>query len=733
MARRKKQSSQPALKAKQSHKKSTGLVVAVVVTIVLAGIPFGLGKYIELNSPGPFDSGSYVYSAKHLLSGARLGIEEQPSAEAGTLIANIIGVKLFGFNDTGPKIVQMMLQLAAGIFMFYTLRRVFGSVAAVVGTTLAALYLSAPLIAKFGNVKEQFMIAFMIYAGCCFILFEITQKRYWMVLAGFFALGPYYFKATGISIVIAIVLYVLTKNLFSRKWKALCLEMLLFLCGYAAGLVVPGLLFLWQKKPELLLRTFPVTAFQIGASLVVFLLVIYARFYFGKIVRFSDLKKVSKSIWITGLVLIVLAFGLSVFMIWQKPGHLPEDISSYILSIPFISIPQKLVASVTGKISHAAGLNSGYLAGAWAAIDFTDVSKKIGRYYMALKLPVLLALISIIAAKIIWAKKLFQKTTPQDIQSKVVWLLALWWLLDTAFIWVSPRSYEQYYLPLCASAAMLSGYAAWLWHQKLMAAQNKMPWLAIAFIATIVMLSLSWNIFAGLPKSPDTGMEYKNASRQSIRRRGFAQSLERVNAGQKQPWQVMGDYIRSHSNDNDKIYVWGWVPGIYVQAQRLAPVPKAFESNMHVISPAQLGGNIFSLVKIMRKQPPKFIVDSRKQHIPWNRPPLELWPHTFSRKKQFGLPIPNDAAVVLEYDKLYTKLLSEKFDPKQKQYAQLPGLTCWMNTMPWTKAMPDEAQRYDAMKLLRDFVMNHYKIVDRREFGSHVLFERTTESELQKP
>ena len=37
--------------------------------VVFAGIPFALGKYFELSFPDPFDSGSYVYSAQHVLSG----------------------------------------------------------------------------------------------------------------------------------------------------------------------------------------------------------------------------------------------------------------------------------------------------------------------------------------------------------------------------------------------------------------------------------------------------------------------------------------------------------------------------------------------------------------------------------------------------------------------------------------------------------------------------------------
>ncbi len=92
----------------------------VLSLVVFAGIPFALGKYFELKCPDPFDSGSYVYSAQHVLSGARIGYEEKPSAQAGTLLVNMLGVKLTGFNETGSKLLQGLFQAAALTLMFFT-------------------------------------------------------------------------------------------------------------------------------------------------------------------------------------------------------------------------------------------------------------------------------------------------------------------------------------------------------------------------------------------------------------------------------------------------------------------------------------------------------------------------------------------------------------------------------------------------------------------------------------
>ncbi len=95
----------------------------VLSMVVFAGIPFALGKYFELKCPDPFDSGSYVYSAQHVLSGARIGYEEKPSAQAGTLLVNMLGVRLTGFNETGSKVLQGLFQAAALTLMFFTIRR----------------------------------------------------------------------------------------------------------------------------------------------------------------------------------------------------------------------------------------------------------------------------------------------------------------------------------------------------------------------------------------------------------------------------------------------------------------------------------------------------------------------------------------------------------------------------------------------------------------------------------
>ena len=195
-------------------------VVSLVVIAILAAIPFSLGKYIEFNSPDPFDSGCYVYSAKHILDGARIGVEEKPSAQIGTLLINMLGVRLFGFNEIGPKLIQTFLQAGALLLMFTAMLKLFGILPAAVGVIVASTYLSAPLIAKFGNVKEQHMIAFMILGLSCYVLHQLNNKWWYAILAGAFVSWAPLFKETGFSVFGALGLFVIAQPLLkNRTWK----------------------------------------------------------------------------------------------------------------------------------------------------------------------------------------------------------------------------------------------------------------------------------------------------------------------------------------------------------------------------------------------------------------------------------------------------------------------------------------------------------------------------------
>jgi hypothetical protein len=570
----------------EQHSKKDSVVFVTVVT--LATVPFVVGKYIELNRPSPGDSSVYVYSAQHVLKGAKIGVDERPSAQVGTLLLNMLGVGLFGFNEFGPKLIQTILQIFALVLMFFAMRQLFGNTAASVGVVVASVYLSAPLVVERGNVKEQYMTSFMVLGVSCFVLGQLGGRWWWCVLAGAFAaLGPL-FKETGISSIVTIGMFVIVQPLLKqRTWGQTARDILLLLGG--AGLA------------------------------------------------------------------------LTPIYIWLAEVNAPKGYW------PYSFVWKMLMASEAPKLGS-------YVANSREVCPLVKQLPEVLRYYRKLRLPILLAAAAIITRLIRLnlsrlGRLKGESKTPYD---RFVLLFGVWWVLDMVFVWISPRSYGHYYLPLNASAAMLSGYVVALYCDKAVMGKNKVRWRRIGLIGLICMLALSWSVFKN----------YAQTLQETI-------DIQRNNL--KDSWEVMGEYIRKSSTKDDKIYVWGWLPGIYVKAQRFSPVPRACIANMHIFRPETLSAVITEMLKVLEKDKPKFVVDTRKIHFPGDRPALELWPKT-----PVGF-ILMEQKQIQAYDVAHSKLLARKFGQ-------------------------DEALRYKAMAPFRKFVMKNYKIVDG-SFGEHVLFE----------
>ncbi len=617
-------------------------LLVVLSLVVFAGIPFALGKYFELKCPDPFDSGSYVYSAQHVLSGARIGYEEKPSAQAGTLLVNMLGVKLTGFNETGSKLLQGLFQAAALTLMFFTVRRLYGTLAAVISVTVASIYLSAPVIAKFGNVKEQFMIALMIMGICCFVWYRLTGRWWWVLLTGALLIGGPMFKQTGVSAIGAVGLFVLAQPFLHRDtWKKAGKDIVLLVAG---SLITLTPICAWYASMKTPLYYWPYS------------------FAFGPVLKLGgiDLKYVADT------------------------GQEPQE-------------PVAVQQSPQGNDSFILRLLPDYVSGSWKLLDSAarkEALRRTFRYYWILILPIALALGSVGTRGIVLARR---RRTPTkgpvgEDAGQFVLLFGLWWFFDMAFVFISPHSYEQYYLPLNASSAMLGSYFVGLYASRLHTDREGPRWIVLGLLGLLLMIILSWDIFFGLPWWPYTGTPaLDEQTGQPIRVKGYSQKWQEITKNGKYAWTMAGDYIRTHSDSTDTIYVWGWVPGIYVQAQRMSPTPKAFEGSMHLLPPQQLADRALEIVAAFEKKPPKFIVDTRKRHFPLGRPPLELWPET---NQGF---LPPQEEMIKRYDQLYTNYLKEKIDPV-------------------------EAQRYEAMRPLRSYVMKNYRIVN--DLGGQVLFQR---------
>jgi 4-amino-4-deoxy-L-arabinose transferase-like glycosyltransferase len=677
-----------------------GWRVEIIAVLILAGIPFAMGKFFEFNQPDPFDGGAYAYSAWHVLQGAKLFEEEIISAQPATFLMNYIGVAMCGFSETGPKIIQTILQLAALGFMFYTLRKCFGKTAAVISTAAAAIYLSAPVIAKFGNVKEQFMIAFMIIAACCLMLAVKTQKNGFWAAAGAAVVWPYYFKPTGLSVLIAMGLFIPLLAIMQRwGWKLFLNRLFLLAIGAVAG-ISPLMLFFQLKTgdpsvidmpPMMLVKLI----FVLVAVGYVEIAIVWAS---QRCHLLSRLKTVPSIYWKAGGIAVVLAYVIGIISVRIQPGAMREDIGSYLYATIFFDLPRQVYWGIDGfahQFWTAMGTDDAYITGSRALMGFSRQAPIVLRYYGVLCLPITLAIVSILVVLFRAVFQTVKKIYTLESQDWMAMFLAAWWLLDIAMTWVSPRSYEQYYLPMCASSAMLGGYAVWRLMTRFNPAQTHLG-KAICAIAIVAVVAMVFPIFAGITHSPFSGQAYGQRSRGYLQ--SWTSTWNRLRGQDTWAWEQLGDYIRTHSTPQDRIYVWGWYPGIYVRAQRISASPQAFEGNMHILSPSGLAGQLNVVLNGFAKHPPKFIVDSRKREFPWNVPPMELWPYVPKEWKwRMQGFLPADPQVVEQYEKDYAAFLTKQVSP-------------------------EEAGRFMAMKPFRDYVMKNYDIA--QTFGTHILFVR---------
>jgi hypothetical protein len=168
----------------------------------------------------------------------------------------------------------------------------------------------------------------------------------------------------------------------------------------------------------------------------------------------------------------------------------------------------------------------------------------------------------------------------------------------------------------------------------------------------------------------------------SLRRKGDPRSRFRG--------EGTGEYIRAHSESTDKIYVWGWMPGIYVKAQRFSAASKA--CCLPRPAPPVLAEIVDELLTEFKEEMPKFIVDTRKRHIPAIRPPYELWPIVRYQGMERETFLALDENMVAAYETNWAEMLRKSFGD-------------------------EEAERFNILASFRKFIRENYEIAEMKQYG----------------
>ncbi len=784
-------------------------IALTLVLIVIAAVPFFYGKYLEFNTNGAFDGGLNVYTAQAIVHGQKINRNIFPSARPDTLLVNVIGVAVFGFSELGPKLIQMFMQLIALGLMFYTLRKLYGLMAAGLALIMLAFFISCPPFAKFGNVKEQFMIACMLIAACSVILNHMGYNKRWLLLAGAAAVNAWYFKPTGISITIAIGIYMIYASLkHIRTWKQFWYDINQLFIGAGIGLIPLTIFYTWQNQLPHFLKGFPaIIIFAVLIVLAIHKLLRMLKYYAQHHQLRQQLSNVKPVIWLSGLIAIVLSLIICTVIFARKDQGI-----FYLKDIIFIKYTIQAGILILAQLNRAIAFihsPSQYVTGSRSVSNFSSQFNLVFSYYRSLIVPIGLAATALIL-RIRYAistkhKKITNNTNNNSVannsnvnsKSKTnnnpivtdtnthshtninsninntdnfAILFALWWVLDMLFVWVSPRSYVEYFLPLNASAAML---AAWLFHccQKnsltfiwiltgwlitqfllvWLSPSAHFPYITLQSTATVtsfwgwytvrtIPLIFAIAIYALIKRYPlqklcnallaltciIMAIWWSNSNIKIFADR-VSQTSKMKAAGFVPTWEQIAHYIRDNSTPQDGLYVWGWYPGIYVQAQRYCPARHPAESDMHTDPPAVLKVKIQQLLQDLKKNPPLYIVDSQKDHFPYHahpffpsHPRFDLWPQVRGNKRISFVLRPD-----MSGDKRPARFISlanmKRFQPalmnqvEQYTYSVLTFPKRPGGPFPKQKARKlaqTEKQRHEIMTPLRMFVMEHYEPVN---------------------
>ncbi|MBN2843797.1 MAG: glycosyltransferase family 39 protein [Sedimentisphaerales bacterium] len=733
------------LTSEQSSNSGKGWLLAGLITLAIALIPFCIGKYYELNTNDPFDSALNIYHSHEMLQGKKPGTELNISAGAGTLLVNTIGVSVFGYSETGPKIIQAIMQASALALAFMAISKLYGNFAAAVAVILGSFYLSSQPYAKFGNVKDQYMIACMILAVSSFIFYELKQKRAWLLAAGAFAINSWYFKPTGFSFAIALFTYLVITVLMRQRGVRQFGRELAGLCyGAGVGLIPLLLFYLWLGKPSSILMRFP-------GNLVTIILVSIGLVKIGRLSMQHikvGVKKINSKLALAGIASVILVLAITA-MVYARMGQSEfflRDIWGYNFIAGLCNDASHFLANFRKSIYSLLFSSDGYVSGSQSVSTFATQLADVSKYSHSFVIMIGLALAAIVWYMVEKIKSRSSGPAPYDIAGNIFILLAIWWLLDMIFVWISPRAYVQYFLAPNGSGMFLAGYIiSRIWNKRAGALLTvAIGWLAVEIItascsiADVSRVNLTFGIITLLVAAGYTITKSGVFTRPAFisllvlsvllgnigNYKAIGEKISQSKQSQAMNgalWEQIGYYLRDNSKLTDTIYVWGWFPGIYVAAERSCPARIAAYSDMHSDSPTAVGKVIKATVKDLSDSMPLYIVDSQKMDFPfYDHPVFDLWP---------TLPM----GWGMEPDR---KLLTAKneLDYFFANYSNIVKQACMAMTtrpnrsggpLPETKAAELaelEVQRHEAMSPLREFIVQDYNPYKR--FGNMVILKR---------
>ena len=109
------------------------------------------------------------------------------------------------------------------------------------------------------------------------MLHHAGSRWWWLIVSGAAAINAYYFKPTGASLIIAMVIYLPVQGIFRhRKWRQVGVDVLAVLGGACVGIIPLACFYIWQGQWNQLAGTIPFFALKAVVPTALVGLVIYS-------------------------------------------------------------------------------------------------------------------------------------------------------------------------------------------------------------------------------------------------------------------------------------------------------------------------------------------------------------------------------------------------------------------------------------------------------------------------
>ena len=199
---------------------------------------------------------------------------------------------------------------------------------------------------------------------------------------------------------------------------------------------------------------------------------------------------------------------------------------------------------------------------------------------------------------------------PKNRADWVAWALVTgWWLVAFANVLVQGKFYDYHYLPLLAPSALVTGlgFSALL---RLPLARVSKPGLRAAMVAGLIAVAIAATPMGGRAvELARVSVGGQTIEQYIASRSEYALSL--YNVGEI---RAVADLIEAKTTPEQRVFVWGYAPTIYVRAQRHAV--SRFLYNFPLRTEWQNAQYKAELMRALRAQPPElFVVASEDRYL----------------------------------------------------------------------------------------------------------------------